>query len=708
MKKIITVLMISSTMLSINAQGNSDNPLLKKWTGPYGGVPAFNEYNISQIKPAFDVAIKERLSEIDAIANNPKAATFENTIAQMERSGKVFKRVMTVYGIYSSNLNSPEFGPIEREMGPILASLSSKIYQNKKLFKRIESLYNSPDKAKLSSEQQRLIWLNYTNFVKEGANLDAESKEKVAQINSELAGYFSKFSQNLLAEENNQYVALNNQGDFDGLPEGLKNAAMAQAKERNLNVLGVIGNTRSFVDPFLTFSTNRELRAKVWSMYVKRGDNDNEFDNKSTLVKTLQLRAKKAKLLGFPTFAHWNLSNKMAKTPERTMDLMMSVWEPAVAQVHKDVAAMQQIVDAEGGNFKISPWDYRYYSEKVRKEKYDLDQNVVKEYLQLEKLREGMFWVAGELFDLQFKQISDVPVYHADVRVWEVSNKTTGKLVGLWYFDPYARKGKRSGAWMNAYRNQEKMDSSVLTIVSNNSNFIKGADNEPVLISWSDATTLFHEFGHALHGLCSNVNYPSLAGTAVARDYVEFPSQILERWLETPEVLSRFALHYKTNEPIPTALVERIEKASTFNSGFSTVETIASSLVDMKLHLAGETLIDPTDFERETLSELNMPNEIVMRHRIPQFGHIFSSDGYAAGYYSYLWSDVISADAYEAFTEGKGPYDKEVAKRLYDNVFSVGNSTDQEDAYRSFRGRDPKTDALMKSRGFDSFKAEAK
>jgi peptidyl-dipeptidase Dcp len=705
MKKIVTILIMTSSLLTAQKQ---DNPLLKKWTGPYGGVPAFTEYQITDFKPAFDVAIQERLKEVDAIANNTKAPTFENTIAAMERSGKAFKRIVTVYGIYSSNISTPEFEPIEREMGPILASLSSKIYQNKKLFKRIEALYNSPDKSKLTKEQQRLIWLNYTNFVKEGANLDATAKEKVAKINTELATYFSKFSQNLLAEENNQYVSLVNKGDFDGLPDGLKKAAMAQAKERNLNVLGCIGNTRSFVEPFLTFSTNRELRAKVWKMYVSRGDNDNEYDNKTTLVDILQLRAKKAKLLGFPTFAHWNLSNKMAKTPERTMDLMMSVWEPAVAQVHKDVAAMQNIVDVEGGDFKISPWDYRYYAEKVRKEKYDLDQNVVKEYLQLEKLREGMFWVAGELFDLDFKQISNVPVYHPDVRVWEVSNKKTGKIVGLWYFDPYARKGKRSGAWMNAYRNQERMDDEVLTIVSNNCNFIKGTSNEPILISWTDATTLFHEFGHALHGLCSNVTYPTLAGTAVARDYVEFPSQILERWLATPEVLNKFALHYKTNEPIPMVLVDRIEKASTFNEGFSTVETIASSLIDMKLHLAGETLIDPTVFERETLKELNMPEEIVMRHRIPQFGHIFSSDGYAAGYYSYLWADVISTDAFEAFTEGKGPYDKEVAKRLYDSVFSVGNTTDQEEAYRSFRGRDPKTDALMKARGFDSYKEVVK
>jgi len=475
MKKIITVLMISSTMLSINAQGNSDNPLLKKWTGPYGGVPAFDKYKIDDIKPAFEVAIQERLNEIDAIANNPKSPTFENTIAQMERSGKTFKRVSTVYGIFSSNLNSPELEPIVTEMAPILASLSNKIYQNKKLFERIKKLYNSPEKSKLTKEQQRLIWLNYTNFVKEGANLDAASKEKVSEINTKLASLFSRFSQNLLAEENNQYVVLNTEADFEGLPEGLKKAAMAQAKERKLDVLGCIGNTRSFVDPFLTFSTRRELREKVWKMFINRGDNNDEFDNKATLVEILQLRAKKAKLMGFPTFAHWNLTNRMAKKPERTLELMEAVWEPAVAQVKKDVAAMQNIVVEEGASFKIAPWDYRYYSEKVRKQKYDLDQNEVKQYLQLEKLREGMFWVAGQLFDMKFTPVNNVPVYHPDVRVWEVSNMTSGKQIGLWYFDPYARKGKRSGAWMNAYRNQEKLDGEVLTIVSNNSNFIKGA-----------------------------------------------------------------------------------------------------------------------------------------------------------------------------------------------------------------------------------------
>ncbi len=692
--------MISTSFLSIQGQSNQTNPLLEKWVGFYGGVPAFNEYKISDFKPAFELAIEQKWNEIDLISNNTKKPNFDNTIAALELSGKAYNRVLSIFGIFSSNMNSPEFALIEAEISPKIADVSSKFYQNKKLFLRIEALNNLPEKKKLTKEQQRLIELYYKSFVREGAKLNDKSKLEVATINQKLAGLFSVFSQNLLAEENNQYVELASEADFDGLPIEFKKAAIAQAKQRNLQVLGCISNTRSFIDPFLTFSNRRDLREKAWKIFVNRGDNNNEYDNKSTLVKILKLRAEKSKLLGFQTFAHWSLSNTMAKNPERTLELMEAVWRPAVAQVHTDVAEMQKVADHEGNNFEIAPWDYRYYSEKVRKEKYDLDQNEVKQYLQLEKLREGMFWVAGELFDLKFKQIFNVPVYQKDVRVWEVSNKISGKVVGLWYFDPYARKGKRSGAWMNAYREQQKLDGNVITIVSNNCNFIKGNDNEPILISWSDATTLFHEFGHALHGLCSDVTYPSLSGTAVARDYVEFPSQILERWLSTPEVLKVFALNYKTNEPIPQTLVDRIQKASAFNSGFSTIEAISSSLIDMKLHLAGDVTIDPTVFERETLAKLDMPKEIAMRHRIPQFGHIFSSDDYASGYYGYLWADVISADAFEAFTEAKGPYDKAVAKRLLKTIFSVGNTTDQEEAYKAFRGRAPKIEALMRARNF--------
>lgn len=687
-----------NTDTSLNSQSGCQNPLLQKWTGPYGGVPSFDEYKVSDFKPAIEFAIEENLHELDTIANNIEIPSFDNTIVALELSGKTIKRIHEIYEIYSSNIFTPEFGIVETEMSPKLSELNDKMYQNKKLFSRIETIYKSEEYKNLDSEQQRLVWWYYTNFVREGAKLDERDKEKVGEINQELASLFTRFSQNLLAEEQNQFIELTTENDFDGLPDEIKNAVIAEAKVRKIDALGCVANTRSSIEPFLTFSNRRDLRQKAFDIFVKRGDNGNENDNNAILVSILKLRGEKATLLGYSSFADWSLSNKMAKSPKETLELMESVWKPAVEKVHQDVADMQKIVDADGGNFKIQPWDYRYYAEKVRKSKYDLDQNEVKQYLQLENLRESMFWVAGELFDLSFKQINDIPIFHSDVRVWEVSNKVTGKIIGLWYFDPYARSGKRSGAWMSSYRDQQKL-SNVLPIVSNNCNFIKGNANEPVLISWDDATTLFHEFGHALHGLCSNVTYPGLSGTAVARDYVEFPSQLLEHWLATPEVLNKFALHYKTNEPLPKSMVDRIGQAANFNEGFGTVETISSSFVDMKLHLTTET-IDPVKFEKETLEKLNMPSEIVMRHRIPQFAHIFSGDGYAAGYYSYLWADVINADAYEAFIEGNGPYDKEVAKKLYDTVFSVGNMIDNEKGYENFRGRAPKSNALMRARNF--------
>jgi len=687
-----------NTDTSLNSQSGYQNPLLQKWTGPYGGVPSFDEYKVSDFKPAIEFAIEENLHELDAIANNIEAPSFDNTIVALELSGKTIKRIHEIYEVYSSNIFTPEFGIIETEISPKLSELNDKMYQNQKLFSRIETIYNSEEYKNLDSEQQRLVWWYYTNFVREGAKLDDRDKEKVGKINQELATLFTRFSQNLLAEEQNQFIELAKENDFDGLPDEIKNAAIAEAKARKIDTLGCVANTRSSIEPFLTFSNRRDLRQKAFDIFIKRGDNGNENDNNELLASILKLRSEKATLLGYSSFADWSLSNKMAKSPKETLELMESVWKPAVKKVHQDVADMQKIVDAEGGGFKIQPWDYRYYAEKVRKAKYDLDQNEVKQYLQLENLRESMFWVAGELFDLSFKQIDTIPVFHSDVRTWEVSNKVTGKIIGLWYFDPYARSGKRSGAWMSSYRDQQKL-SNVLPIVSNNCNFIKGNANEPVLISWDDATTLFHEFGHALHGLCSNVTYPSLSGTAVARDYVEFPSQLLEHWLATPEVLNKFALHYKTNEPLPKSMVDRIEQAANFNEGFATVETISSSFVDMKLHLTTDP-IDPVKFEKETLEKLNMPSEIVMRHRIPQFAHIFSGDGYAAGYYSYLWADVINADAYEAFNEGNGPYDKEAVKKLYDTVFSVGNTIDNEKGYENFRGRAPKSDALMRARNF--------
>src|SRR6185369_13796236 len=564
---------------------------------------------------------------------------------QLEKAGRTFDRVSTIYGIWSSTMSSPDFQLVQREMAPKLAAFSDQITQNGPLFKRIETIYNSPEKKKLNSEQQRLVWLYYTNFVRAGAKLDRPAKARLTEINQQLASLFTKFSNNVLFEEDNQFITLKSEDELKGLPQSVRDAEAASAVTKKQPGSWVIMNTRSSVEPFLTYSDRRDLREKVWRMFIMRGDNGDEHDNNATISQILQLRAERARLLGYQTHAHWRLENAMARTPERAMELMMAVWKPAVARVHEEVADMQALADKEKAGIKIASWDYNYYAEKVRKAKYDVDENAIKPYMQLEKLREGMFWVAGELFNFSFTQVTDVPVYHPDVRVWEVKDRTTGKHVGLWYFDPYARAGKRSGAWMNEYRSQERLDNDIPTIVSNNCNFVKGKPGEPILISWDDATALFHEFGHALHGLSSSVAYPSLSGTNVATDYVEFPSQLLEHWVATPEVLNRFALHYQTGKPIPRALVDKLDRASKFNQGFATVEYLASALVDMKLHLAGAQKIDPDAFEKQTLTELGMPSEIVMRHRTPQFGHVFSSDGYAAGYYSYLWSDVLNADA---------------------------------------------------------------
>jgi peptidyl-dipeptidase Dcp len=694
-----TLVLAGTVQAAPTAAAAEQNPLLAPWTGPYGGVPPFAKAKVEHFKPALETAMAEALAEIDRIAKDPVPPTFENTIAAMEGAGRTLDRVNNVFNVYSSTMSTPDFQKVEEEMAPKLAAFADRVTQNEKLFARITAVYQAREGAALTPEQKRLVWLDYTNFARAGARLDATAKQRLTEINQRLAALFTRFSQNLLADETDYVLFLDKEADLAGLPAPLRAAAAATAEERGQKGKWAIANTRSSMEPFLTYSDRRDLREKVWRTYYSRGDHDDAHDNKALITEILKLRAERAKLLGYQTHAHWQMENSMAHTPERAVELLEAVWKPAVARVGEEVADMQALADRAGAKIKIEPWDYRYYAEQVRKAKYDLDQNEVKPYLQLEKLREAMFWVAGQLFGLEFTRVSDVPVYNPDMRVYKVTD-AAGRLVGLWYFDPYARPAKQSGAWMNAYRNQEKFARPITTIVSNNANFVKGQPGEPILISWDDAETLFHEFGHALHGLSSNVNYPSLSGTAVARDYVEFPSQILEHWLSTPEVLGRFALHYKTGQPMPAELVQKIKKAATFNQGFATVEYLACALVDMKLHLAGDQTIDPRTFEKETLAALGMPSEIVMRHRTPQFAHIFSSDGYSAGYYSYLWADTLSADAWEAFLEAGGPYDKAMAERLHDSVFSKGNTIDPAEAYRAFRGRDPGIGALMRDRGF--------
>jgi peptidyl-dipeptidase Dcp len=669
-------------------------------------VPPFDQIRVAHFEPALEAAMQENLDEIERIAQATAAPTFENTIAAQERAGRTASRVFAIYSVWAGTMSTPEFQVVERRMAPRLAAFSDRITQNAALFRRIEAVYVAREDAGLTPEQKRLTWLYHTTFVRAGARLDAAGKRRVAEINEQLAALFTRFSQNILADETNLWLVLEHDTDLDGLPPFVREAAAAAAAQRGIAGTWVIANTRSAMEPFLTFSRRRDLREKAWRMFVNRGDHGGDHDNNAVISQVLALRAERARLLGFPTHAHWRLENTMARTPERAIELMEEVWRPAVARVREEVADMQAIADQEGAGVRIAPWDYRFYAEKVRRARYDLDENEIKPYLQLDRLRDGMFWVAGELFGFDFREIHDVPVYHPDVRVWQVTDRASGRHVGLWYFDPYARQGKRSGAWMDAYRSQEKFERAVSTIVSNNSNFVKGRPDEPVLISWDDATTLFHEFGHAVHGLASDVHYPSLSGTAVPRDYVEFPSQLLEHWLATPEVLARFARHYETGAPIPRELVERIERAATFNEGFATTEYLSAALVDMKLHLAGDRPIDAATFEKQTLAELGMPAEIVMRHRTPQFLHVFSSDSYSAGYYSYLWSDVITADSFGAFTDAGGAYDKAVARRLH-RLLSLGNTVDPADAYREFRGRDPRIEALMRKRGFGERVPEA-
>ena len=679
---------------------DQENILLAEYNGPYGGVPAFDRMNLDLLQPAMEKGMEMHLAEIEEIANNTAPATFENTIEAMERAGKPLNRAFTYYGIWSSNLSSPEFREIQTELAPKISEYSSKISQNKKLFERIKKVYDDSKKSPLEADKQRVVDLIYENFYLDGANLDEAAKKRYADINMELSKLYTKFSNNVLADEEN-YVVYLTKDQLSGLPESFVKASAKAAEDRGQKGKYAITNTRSSMDPFLTYSDERDLREKVWNNYYSRGDNNDEFDNNEVIAQILKLRNERVKLMGYNNYAEWRLQDRMAKNPENAMELMEAVWPAALARVEEEVADMQAIAEAEGNNIKIKPWDYRYYAEKVRKDKYDLDSDEVKQYLELNNLTQALFFTAGEIFNFAFKPVPEgsVPVFHEDVKVWDVTDRTTGEHIGLWYLDPYARQGKRSGAWATTYRSHTTFDGKKTVLSSNNSNFVKPAPGESALISWDDATTFFHEFGHALHFLASNVKYPTL--NSGVRDYTEFQSQLLERWLSTDEVINQFLLHHETGEPIPAELVEKIKKASTFNQGFATTEFLASALMDMKYHTTDPENIDPKTFEKETLAALNMPDEIVMRHRSPHFGHVFSGEGYATGYYGYLWADVLTSDASEAFAEAPGGfYDKDVAAKLVKFLFAPRNAMDPAEAYRQFRGRDATIDALMRDRGF--------
>ncbi|PAP75630.1 peptidase M3 [Rubrivirga marina] len=691
----------SMTTDSATADILQTNPLLQEWTGPYGGVPAFDRMALDDLEPAIEAGMAAHLAEIDAIAQNPEPPTFENTIVAMERAGKPIERAFTYYGIWSSNLSSPEFREIQGRLAPRLAEYSSKVTQNAALFDRVRAVYEDRESLGLRDDEVRLVELVYDGFARNGATLEGDAKERYAAIDQRLAELHTRFGNNVLADEEG-YVTYITQSQLSGLPASFVQAAAAAAEERGRPGEYAITNTRSSMDPFLTYSDERDLRERVWRTYYDRGDNGGEHDNNALIAEILALRDERVGLLGYDNYASWRLENRMAETPERALDLLMAVWPAAVARVEEEVADMQAVADERGDGVTIEPWDYRYYAEKVRQDRYALDSDEVKQYLQLDNLTDALHYVAGELFGYAFEPVPEgsVPVFHPDVTVYEVTDRESGDHVGLWYLDPFARPGKRSGAWATTYRSHTTFDGLETVLASNNSNFVKGAPGEPVLISLDDAETLFHEFGHALHFLASNVAYPTLDNGV--RDYTEFQSQLLERWLLTDPVIERYLVHVETGEPIPDELVQKIRRAATFNQGFATTEYLASSLVDMKLHtMENPGDVDPDAFERQYLAEIGMPSELVMRHRTPHFAHVFSSEGYATGYYGYLWADVLTSDAAEAFAEAPGGfYDAEMADRLVRYLFAPRNAIDPGEAYRLFRGRDADIAPLMRDRGF--------
>ena len=685
---------------SCKTQTGVNNPLLQEWIGPYGGLPAFDQIDINDVEDAMVTGMELSLAEIESIANNPEAPNFENTIVEMERSGASLDRAFRYYGILRSNISTPAFREIDVALAPQFADYSAKITQNQRLFSRIKSIYEKSLQSPLEDDQQRVVELTYKSFEMNGAALDSISKARYADINRELSSLYTTFSNNVLHDEEN-YVIFLAKDQLGGLSEGYIKSAARIATAKGQEGKYAVTNTRSSMDPFLTSSTERDLRKIVWTNYYSRGDNNDEYDNKAIIAKILELRRERVELLGYPDYPTWRLQDRMAKNPANALQLMETVWPAAIARVAEEVADMQAIADQNGDQITIEPWDYRFYAEKVRRAKYDLNSEEVKHYLQLDKLTDAMHYVAGRLFNYAFNPVPEgsVPVFHEDVKVWDVTDITTGNHIGLWYLDPYAREGKRSGAWATTYRSHTTFDGSTNVLASNNSNFVKPAPGEPLLISWDDAITFFHEFGHALHFFSSEVRYPTLNGGV--RDYTEFQSQLLERWLSTDEVIDNYLLHAETGEPMPDELVAKIKNAATFNQGFATTEYLASALIDMKIHLADPTGLDVDAFEKETLAELNMPKELPMRHRTPHFSHVFSGEGYATAYYGYMWADVLTADASEAFAQSPGGYyDEELSDKLVKYLFAPRNSIDPNEAFRLFRGRDADINALLRARGF--------
>ncbi|WLR92268.1 M3 family metallopeptidase [Shinella zoogloeoides] len=677
------------------------DPALIEWTG-LNGLPRFDLVKDEAFAASFDAALAAHEAEIDAIANNPEPATFENTIVALEIAGDELSRVSALFWSRAGANTNDTIQALERDVAPKMSRHYSKIGTNAALFQRIDTLWEGREALNLSLEQTRVLERHWKGFVKSGAKLEKPEQDRLSAINETLAGLGAKFGQNVLADEKNWVLYLDEGDALDGLPDFLKDAMAAAARERGHDGRYAVTLSRSIIEPFLTFSARRDLREQAFRAWAARGENAGDTDNRGIVRDTLALRAEKAGLLGYDSFAALKLDNTMAKTPEAVNDLLMQVWEKAVARAREEEAELAALVAEEGRNHEVMPWDWRYYAEKLRSKKFNFSEAELKPYFQLEKIIDACFDVAERLFDVHAVEKKDVPVYHPDVRVFEIRDRDD-KLVAMFIGDYFARSSKRSGAWMSSYQSQHRLplkngQVGELPIIYNVCNFAKPAEGKPALLSLDDARTLFHEFGHALHGMLSDVTYPSVSGTGVSRDFVELPSQLYEHWLTVPEVLTRYAVHYRTGEVMPQALLDKVLAARTFNSGFATVEFTSSALVDMAFHTRG-AVEDPMAVQAEVLQKIGLPASIVMRHATPHFQHVFAGDGYSAGYYSYMWSEVLDADAFAAFTETGDAFNPAMAARLKSYIYAVGGSVDPEDAYKAFRGKLPSPEAMLEKKG---------
>jgi peptidyl-dipeptidase Dcp len=672
-------------------------PFDRTWTTPFG-LPPFADIKPEHFRPAFDRVLREHKATVEAIAGIAEAPSFENTIAALERSWAGLNRVSSTFYVLTGAHTNDALEAVDLEVSPLLARHHSDVYQHEGLFKRVAALQEKAATLGLDPEQARVLERYHKAFVRAGAALAPEARERLASIGERLALIGTQFGQNVLADEKGYALVLDGEDDLAGLPDFLRAAARAAAEERGFPGKHVITLSRSSIEPFLRFSTRRDLREQAFRAWAARGDSGGKSDNKALIAEMVALRQERARLLGFETHAHFRLDDAMAKTPDAARAMLDAVWGPARASALAERDALQAIAGREGANEPIAPWDWRFYAEKLRKARYAIDEAEVKPYLQLDRMIDAAFHVAGRLFGITFLAVTNAPVWHPDVRAWEVRGQD-GRHVGLFLGDYFARPSKRSGAWMTSLRNQERLSGDIAPIIVNVMNFSKAQEGEPALLSFDDARTLFHEFGHALHGLLSDVTYPLLSGTRVATDFVELPSQLYEHWLEQPEVLSQFAVHCKSGAPMPRALLDKLIAARNFDQGFATVEYLSSAIVDLDFHTWPDEVEDVAAFERETLARIGMPAEIIMRHRSPHFLHVFTGGGYAAAYYSYMWSEMLDADGFAAFKETGDIFDVATAKRLHDYIYSAGNKRDPAEAYRLFRGALPKVDAVLAKRG---------